>query len=69
MNFKGAKVSGAFQAAYILVYTPLSPGGLSWGEWVAAGVVVLVGVVMYFAWNIRKGYLPAEERRRRLVAG
>jgi hypothetical protein len=36
---------------------------------VATGVVVLVGVVMYFAWNIRKGYLPAEERRRRLVAG
>lgn len=60
-------IATVFSAAYILVYTPLSPGGLSWGEWLATGIIVLAMLATYFAWNIRKGYLSPEERRRRLV--
>ncbi len=61
-------VATIFAAAYILVYTPISPGGLSWGEWLATGVIILVMIITYFAWNARKGYLAPEERRRRLTA-
>ncbi len=56
-------IATVFSALYILVYTPLSPGGLSGYEWLAVGVIIAVMLTLYFAWNTRKGYLPTEERR------
>ncbi|MDD5448429.1 MAG: APC family permease [Actinomycetota bacterium] len=59
-------VAAIFSAAYLLVYTPLTPSGLKAGEWIAVGVIVLVAVLVYFLWNTKSGYLPPEERKRLL---
>lgn len=53
-----------FSACYLLIYTPLSPAGLSRGELIVIGITIIVALVIYFTWNRKKGYLPAEERRR-----
>lgn len=55
-----------FSAAYLLVYTPITPSGLKVGEWIAVGVIVLVAVVVYFLWNAKAGFLPPDERKRLL---
>lgn len=59
-------LSVLFSFAYLLVYTPISPGGLSKGEWIATGILVLIALIVYFTWNTRQGYLEPEERKRRL---
>lgn len=53
-----------FSAAYLLVYTPVTPSGLAPGEWLAVALLVLVAVVLYSLWYRGAGYLPASERKR-----
>lgn len=55
-----------FSVAFLYLYTPLGPAGLTKAEWIAVGIIVVVALIIYFTWNKKDGNIPLEERRRLL---
>lgn len=52
-----------FSIAFLYLYTPFGPAGLTKGEWIGVGAIVLIAVIFYFTWNVKGGCIPLEERR------
>jgi APA family basic amino acid/polyamine antiporter len=52
-----------FSLAFLYLYTPFGPAGLTGIEWTVVGIIVLIALIVYFAYNRRKGYVSLEERR------
>lgn len=55
-----------FSIAFLYLYTPFGPAGLTNAEWIGVAVIVIVALVIYFTWNKKEGNIPIEERRRLL---
>lgn len=49
---------------FLTLYMPFGPSGLTQAEWITVGVIVIVAVIVYFAWNRRRGSVSTEERRK-----
>ncbi len=54
----------AFCIWFLTLYMPFGPSGLTNAEWIAIGGIVVIALIVYFAWNRRGGSIPTEERRK-----
>jgi len=55
-----------FSLAFLYLYTPVGPAGLTNIEWSVVGIITLIALIVYFAYNRKKGYVSLEERRKLL---
>lgn len=54
-------VSAIFCTAWLFLYTPWGPSGLTAGEWIGLIAYILAGVMVYLLWNRRGGKVERDE--------
>lgn len=52
-----------FSLAFLYLYTPFGPEGLTIYEWMGVLAIIIIAVIVYFSWNKKEGNIPIEERR------
>jgi len=60
-------LSTIFCAAYLFIYTPFGPSGLSAGQWLAVIGLAAIAVLVYIFWNRKGGNISDEEFRTLLL--
>ena len=54
-------ISAVFCVAWLFLYTPWGPSGLTKGEWIGFAVYAVIAVLVYFVWNRKGGDMSREE--------